>query len=1167
MDGMPFSRRALVINCERSFSEFLRGTLMAYEFEVEVMTQGQVDLATVEDAEPDLVFVGVDLPDKTGFSIVSKIKRQNKKLPVVLITETLSAADIKLHSNLKVRADAFVDERTLVHGEFLRQIDALVGLQPTQVAALGDDLSLPTDAESWGGLRDASSSSGGDPSTWVTDLIDETTAALAALDLEAEEADETHELSASSGQRLQELEAEVESLRLELAEARREARSSPFSRDFVDMKEILREKETEILGLKQELSSRAQLVVRTKKTLEKFSRELFSTLKQKDQELERAKLLADDLARSEGEVRRLRKEVEKLERQAIVQAKKSGEALDRERRSYEETRRRSDQSLHELQGRLSGLEKAAREHDAKLSDLRREHEEALTALHKEQLKELAERDRENLESLRQANQERQHALEEAAQRAKSELDEVQSRHRQELAAAQASLSEELESTSRDNASLRQKLTEAENDKELLTQSLEELKAGYAAERANEEEARRELEAGYKAQLAQQKADIEALEASLRERGAKDLEAASQEHQAEIDKLRQDFQGEIENVHQQAQEAQGRLAGEWDQERQRHAQELQQGQEALAAERRLHEEDRQRLEGEIESLRSVFEASQKELEERHSAELEAREKSFRQQAAQQQDEAQKTHEGELEELRKSFQEELRQLTERHTAALAEQEASRRELAMEIEVAKRSHAGQLEFKDEVLKEEQERHRETVERLEGELVALRGTYEEAQRKAEEKHQAELAAVRGQVEQESAEALALVEKNWEAKAARVGGELSEQLSALTRDLEKARNEVAQAQKARDENAAELARLQESHAREKEELKVTYEAAQRENEEAQAHRGEQMEKVLTGQIEELTGKLKDLGSRLHETEEERTAALNRVNELQRVHTQELEEKETAFKSEIESHHQTRQRLEQEAESLKSAYESSQTRLVERHGAELAETRRSLGEEKAEALAELARHHSGETEALKRDHDEALDRIRLQNESLAAELSELKKQNAMLSQQGADVVTKGEQLHAELLQRYEAKIIQIYQERDAEVEKIQAKHAQELARREETLAQERKLREEMRQEVEARLTRGESEHQAHLASLEKKHYAELDAFQKKHDSVVTALKATAADAAAEIEELREKHVTEMRPLYRALEEERVLHEQSKQQYERELAGLHALYAKARKSQG
>ena len=137
-------RRILLIDTDPQFQQTLIDHLGPYGFEIVATGDGPDALAKVPKTAPEAVFIGVEEPDKVGYSLCNKAKKGvAKHLPVVLITSTVSPDGFANHRRLKVHADEYIDKRTMSPDELIGKMDNLIGLGELADA----DLSIPLEVE------------------------------------------------------------------------------------------------------------------------------------------------------------------------------------------------------------------------------------------------------------------------------------------------------------------------------------------------------------------------------------------------------------------------------------------------------------------------------------------------------------------------------------------------------------------------------------------------------------------------------------------------------------------------------------------------------------------------------------------------------------------------------------------------------------------------------------------------------------------------------------------------------------------------------------------------------------------------------------------------------------------------------------------------------------
>src|SRR3569623_2535519 len=109
------NRRVLLIDADTGFRDTLTGELARYKGVV-VQTEPDPDraLAAATADPPALIIIAVDEPDKTGYKVFQKCKKgAQSKVPVLLVTSSLTPASFAQHRGLKPHADEYIDKREM----------------------------------------------------------------------------------------------------------------------------------------------------------------------------------------------------------------------------------------------------------------------------------------------------------------------------------------------------------------------------------------------------------------------------------------------------------------------------------------------------------------------------------------------------------------------------------------------------------------------------------------------------------------------------------------------------------------------------------------------------------------------------------------------------------------------------------------------------------------------------------------------------------------------------------------------------------------------------------------------------------------------------------------------------------------------------------------------
>lgn len=326
-------RTALVIDEDAAFRERLTALLSGFGVRVETAQGADQILESLGRRVPEAVFLAVDLPKKEGYGLFSKIKKARRRVPVALVTSTISAADLKLHEKLKVHAELYLDKNSITDDELRDAIEKHLGISPAEPdperppeesASKEEQSHAQTEEEDVapvgpiGPVGEEPKAAKSTIEPWLAELLDpETTAILADLDEESSLARAPKAPSVSgevSAERVSELEEELESLRQDLDHARRDARSSPFSSEFLVLREEASAKDKRLRALREALDRRDSQVGVVKATLTELARSLLEARRDADHGREQVSDLKGELEAAQGKLQRLFDEIEGHER-------------------------------------------------------------------------------------------------------------------------------------------------------------------------------------------------------------------------------------------------------------------------------------------------------------------------------------------------------------------------------------------------------------------------------------------------------------------------------------------------------------------------------------------------------------------------------------------------------------------------------------------------------------------------------------------------------------------------------------------------------------------------------------------------------------------------------------------------------------------------------------
>ncbi|WP_108893718.1 response regulator [Palleronia abyssalis] len=91
--------KVLAIDDSRTMRNLVRATLEGAGFDVETAEDGEVGVASVSDADPDVIITDINMPNLDGFGVITAVRQmpQYRSVPILVLT---TESD---HS-LKVRA-------------------------------------------------------------------------------------------------------------------------------------------------------------------------------------------------------------------------------------------------------------------------------------------------------------------------------------------------------------------------------------------------------------------------------------------------------------------------------------------------------------------------------------------------------------------------------------------------------------------------------------------------------------------------------------------------------------------------------------------------------------------------------------------------------------------------------------------------------------------------------------------------------------------------------------------------------------------------------------------------------------------------------------------------------------------------------------------------------
>ncbi len=410
--------RALLLDADDDFLALLKRSLEPCGLSVlQIRDPEEVPLEPFLAEPPDLIFISVDLPDKKGFSVFTRVRSLAKRVPIALATSSLSAIEMSLHAKLRLHADLYLNKRALDPALLLATLRPLL----PGVAGLAAEASRHVP------MRSLPDGTGSIP-VWLSDGPDEgeVQAVLAGFpDGPAAGGGVVDASDWEVGRRIAELEAEREQLRRELAQARRDASSSPFSAEVASQREENSRYTADLSRLQFEVGHRDRELAELRLDLGNQAEELGRALHERREVLVGLMQLEAQLEEARCGLRRLGKE-----RLAVEEAR----AAERERSQKElaEQRERDAETLFQAQLELEQLRSTLREREENAECSRRVHADEVAELRGAKERAIANLEKRWATRLELAEREHAAALQAACEQHADALRTLESSHRAAL---------------------------------------------------------------------------------------------------------------------------------------------------------------------------------------------------------------------------------------------------------------------------------------------------------------------------------------------------------------------------------------------------------------------------------------------------------------------------------------------------------------------------------------------------------------------------------------------------------------------------------------------------------------------------------------------------------------------------------------------------------------
>ena len=483
-------RQVLIMDNSNDLFEMIRDALATYGFDAQLVEAGEGGIHSVKSLRPEAVFVGAEQSDKSRLALCTKAKKvAGSQIPVILVSSSIPQTDLDLHGKQRYHADAYLSKWDLSSGEFLEKISSLIKLKPDEQ----DDAqptcdALPADTAHQGSvnLQDGASedflqmpSSGQTPEDFPDDL-DKDPGWLSKLytkiasDNTGDDGKNTppirndtqHALPEDSDteddpeQRLIEQEKEIASLQAQLDEARREARSSPFSSDYLNLREDAVQKERDLVRLAHRLERYRRRALAGEERLKDMANRLVNTKAELEQSQARQKEIAlrnetiqNELTRLYGTFDESRKhhdtrieEIKSAHATAVEKMEQAHQA------AFDSLQRQMNQKMTGARAEAEAafkdeIEQQKREHDERISQRKKEHLDKIAKVMRSNEKERQELEA-RIEALRGEHQDEITEIKASKQEERQELEAsieaLRAGHQDEITKIKSSKQEELQ---------------------------------------------------------------------------------------------------------------------------------------------------------------------------------------------------------------------------------------------------------------------------------------------------------------------------------------------------------------------------------------------------------------------------------------------------------------------------------------------------------------------------------------------------------------------------------------------------------------------------------------------------------------------------------------------------------------------------------------------------
>lgn len=114
--------KILIIEDDTFIAELMAKILSRENFDVDLVTDGEVGLEKIKKQTPDLVLLDLVLPGINGFEILKKVKKDSKtkQIPVIIVSNLGTPEEVQ--KGLKLGASAYLVKATSLPDEMMEKI-------------------------------------------------------------------------------------------------------------------------------------------------------------------------------------------------------------------------------------------------------------------------------------------------------------------------------------------------------------------------------------------------------------------------------------------------------------------------------------------------------------------------------------------------------------------------------------------------------------------------------------------------------------------------------------------------------------------------------------------------------------------------------------------------------------------------------------------------------------------------------------------------------------------------------------------------------------------------------------------------------------------------------------------------------------------------------------